>query len=322
MIPLPDCDLDEEKLIKYVEDNYEIEQFEQIIKEFSVVAWDFKMQHSHLKKWLNNFDGRVLNNEKVEKILAMWILMNYTYYSEKEIRALCKCIFEDYIHDKILEFKLDKISKKKRISDQIQDIIDNTLFLSLGNPSESGTNILYYFRQENALQKESFEIDDRKKPYENVVFIDDVTISGHQACEYLNGKTGYGKKKYLLTLIATEKADKFIRENCIDEITLISSILIDDRSICFTDSSFVFSDKKMDLLKGLAEKLCIGYGNRIDNKFPLGYSDGQQLFGFFYNTPDNTLPIIWATQNNWIAAFPRYDKNPFEGAGINESKYI
>ena len=27
---------------------------------------------------------------------------------------------------------------------------------------------------------------------------------------------------------------------------------------------------------------------------PLGYQDSELAFGFYYNIPDNTLPIFWA----------------------------
>ena len=41
---------------------------------------------------------------------------------------------------------------------------------------------------------------------------------------------------------------------------------------------------------------------------PLGFADGQHLFGFYYNTPDNTLPIFWCKSPNWSPAFVRYGK--------------
>ena len=48
---------------------------------------------------------------------------------------------------------------------------------------------------------------------------------------------------------------------------------------------------------------------KIDSENPLGYKNGEYAFGFFYNTPDNTLPIFWGTNNGWCPIFKRYDKN-------------
>ena len=40
----------------------------------------------------------------------------------------------------------------------------------------------------------------------------------------------------------------------------------------------------------------------------LGYNNAQALIAFEYNTPNNTLPIIWADDNQWNSLFKRYDK--------------
>ena len=55
-------------------------------------------------------------------------------------------------------------------------------------------------------------------------------------------------------------------------------------------------------------KMATHYGSTIRSKSPLGYSGGQFLFGFFYNVPDNTLPIFWVEDEKWKPILPRYDK--------------
>ncbi|MDR2409621.1 MAG: hypothetical protein LBE13_16135, partial [Bacteroidales bacterium] len=42
---------------------------------------------------------------------------------------------------------------------------------------------------------------------------------------------------------------------------------------------------------------------------PLGYKDGEYAFGFYYNTPDNSLPIFWGQKNGWLPILKRYHKN-------------
>lgn len=53
------------------------------------------------------------------------------------------------------------------------------------------------------------------------------------------------------------------------------------------------------------------FGRRLQPNHPLGYRDGQLLLGFAYNTPDNSLPIIWSSGTRdvpWTPVFKRYSK--------------
>lgn len=54
-----------------------------------------------------------------------------------------------YLHEKLQEYTVMKLA------DAINNILTDTLFVGLGNDSESGNNILYHFRQENLLAKGS-----------------------------------------------------------------------------------------------------------------------------------------------------------------------
>ena len=75
-----------------------------------------------------------------------------------------------------------------------------TRFIGIGNPSESGSHLLYYFRQENRLGKEYFINSHdvfkrvgwwrfyltriRDPSIERYIFIDDLCGSGSQAAGY------------------------------------------------------------------------------------------------------------------------------------------
>ena len=70
-----------------------------------------------------------------------------------------------------------------------------TRFLGIGNPSESGTHLLYYFRQENQLAPSLFvhphELFDKLREnrattfrLKRLIFLDDFCGSGTQACRY------------------------------------------------------------------------------------------------------------------------------------------
>lgn len=294
----------------------------QIITDMSVVSWDRRLEVSQLNKWLENFDGQILDDSTTEKMIACLLLMNFTFYTYGETRILCKYIFEDYLHHKLVQYEEINFMQESPISERITDILKKTIFLSLGNPSESSSNLLYYFRQENSLSTQAFKYN-CDQTYENLVYIDDMIISGSQASAYIDcNECLYDiPNKFILTLIASNCAiDHLMTSN--PAYKSISAILLDDRSKCFSGNTFIFSQDPTQSLYTLALKMCKGYGERLFSNHPLGYKDGQYLFGFFYNTPDNTLPIIWSN-NNWNPIFPRYQKKYTEGeVKVNESKYF
>lgn len=65
-------------------------------------------------------------------------------------------------------------------------------------------------------------------------------------------------------------------------------------------------------------KFCYDYGKNLfttynkkekkDEIHTLGYKNSQALIVFAYNPPNNTLPIIWSS-NNWIPLYPRVSQN-------------
>jgi len=54
----------------------------------------------------------------------------------------------------------------------------------------------------------------------------------------------------------------------------------------------------------------------------LGHSNGQYAFGFYYNTPNNTLPLFWSDQNGWIPIMKRYDKVYGKGGSFELGRFI
>lgn len=281
-------------------------RLKRIIRNTSVVAWRQTISDSQIDKWLSNFNGQYFKNVENERKLALWLLAHFTYYTYDDVRVLCRDVFNQYLHMKLLE------CNTKDLQSQITEIINNTIFIGLGNDSESGNNILYYFRQENQLCKKNFEIDS-KMNYENLVYIDDVTISGEQAIDYIKSRNIDAKNVYAALLFATEDAVSKLETSNVD-IKTISTMILDDRDKVFSDSAYVFSEKNIKEIKPFAEEFCKVYGAKAVqgcgymSAHPLGYNDGQYMLGFEYNTPDNTLPIFWGTGGGWVPLFKRYQK--------------
>lgn len=309
---------------KIINDYLDEERLNRIVLDTSIISWNYLLKEHQISSWLENFSGKFLGDPLVEKKLALWLLAHFTFYTLDDIRILCKEIFRKYIHLKLIE----RGEQFDNLKDDVNSIIKNTLFLGLGNDSESGNNILYYFRQENELAKGSFEI--KKEKYDNIVYIDDVTISGSQATTYMGTNRLEANNIYIATLLATEKAKIDLSKVKIgnSKIKVLSAITLDSRDKAFDSETHIFSDDKIKGLQDLVKKFCIFYGDIAikgydDMKgYPLGYDNGEYLIGFEYNTPDNTLPIFWGEGDGWQPLFKRYHK-VYSGKEweIDERKY-
>lgn len=298
--------VDKREAERIIADCLDADRLRRIIRNTSIVAWQKEISEEKIDKWLQNFVGGYFEDVENEKKLALWLLSHFSYYTLEDVRTLCKKLFDQYLHEKLSSCSGMDLSK------DINEIINNTLFIGLGNDSESGNNILYYFRQENCLSKKNFEID-INRTYENLVFVDDVTISGEQALKYIQSRKIKAKNTYVAVMIATEEAIKKIK-NFKGKITPIATMVLDKRDKAFSDAAYVFSEKRIRELRKSAQEFCELYGKQAVKgceymaSHPLGFEDGQYMIGFEYNTPDNTLPIFWGTGSGWNPLFKRYPK--------------
>jgi len=277
-----------------------------LIMHTSATIWKHEITEKEIDRWLDNFTGEVLSLDE-EKILALWLLSNFVYYNEDEVIHLCRVLMRDFIHKMLIDTNV----QRDEIDNNLSRIISKTRFLALGEPSESGGYILYYFRQVNDLHISYFIFPHKIDPdsIDNIVYIDDVTLTagpGGQAHRKLKKiKSKYPNKKIiLLTLIANEDSIAELKRIGVEVITTIT---LDERNKCFCVNSCIFHAYQNHI--ETCNKFALHYGNKIDSKWPLGYEHGEYTFGFFYNTPDNTLPIFWGTNDGWSPIFKRYDKN-------------
>lgn len=296
------------------------------------LAWNIgnRIHKANIDRWLDNFTGdalyasgnypdRIKARER-EKQLALFLLCNFTFYNESEIKHLVKIMLNKYVHSVFTSEKKESIS-----DDDFNGLIEKTQFTFLGNISESSSYLLYHFRQENDLSKQCFI---EKSTTENVVFIDDFSITGIQAYEYISQKINSpewdkNKKIYVLLMIATCEAMKGLEE--IDCVKILPCIVLDDRSKAFSNSSIIFAGYE-DNCKNDAKIMCEYYGEKIktngNGMTSLGFNGGGYMFGSYYNIPDNTLPIFWSSQNGWSYLFKRYDKKYGANGASMEGRYV
>lgn len=307
---------------------------------YATIWMDRRIEGVH-KNWLENFSHAEENEQSKERLNAIYLLTKFMYFGNIELRELLKCLYRDH-------FKYEIIKKIRRansdtmdsnlLETSFQEELEQTRFLGVGNPSESGVHLLYYFRQENELPKKYFlntheifkqveeqhlvdgaietilKTDLANNKIKRYIFIDDFCVSGTQGKEYSKDIVTNIKKlnstvevDYLM-LFGTEEGIKEVKTHT--QFNLVKSIFTIDKSFkCFSENSRIYSSNGVaEISKDFFKEACCRYGKKINPNHPLGYKDGQLLLGLFHNTPDNTLPIFWADKSKWFPIFKRYPK--------------
>jgi hypothetical protein len=168
------------------------------IKVLNERLWEGRASLDRIEAWLRNFNGE---SESTERLHALFLLSQFLFVGHREMREMLRAMYRDL-------FQYPIVSSLRRESNDTVDLellknlyqkaLMRTRFLGVGNPSESGCHLLYYYRQENALSKQHFihthEIFSRtgvaSRPalrapnVTRYVFIDDFCGSGTQAVDY------------------------------------------------------------------------------------------------------------------------------------------
>lgn len=315
------------------------EELEQKIMKLSQNIWESKVNQASLKSWLENF-GKSSLPETCEQTHALYLLSNFTYFGTREIREMLKSAHRDKVKNPLIQLirkRLGDTKDENKILAELKAEMEQTRFLGIGNPSESGTHLLYFFRQENNLIKDLFvhshQLFDIKRTIKGTetkisislglpevkryIFLDDVCGSGDQVISYMSGKGSLSQLKDIypelefvyITLVASEKGLKAVKESGIfDRVETIFEL--DSSYQCFSKESRYFPrGMSLPVSKNFAETMSAKYGKQLgfSEQNMHGYKNGQFLMGFSHNVPDNTLPIIWG-ENNWTPIFRRYSK--------------
>jgi len=297
--------------------------------------WEHRIKEPNIEKWLQNFneDDDAL---KCESTHALFLLSHFMFFGVREVRELLKSMYRDKIKNPLIQDSRKKLANTKNVAEisaLFEKEIEATRFLGMGNPSESGNHLLYFFRQENELPKELFihtheilsfnrdaknntSLKLKNEDIKRYIFIDDVCGSGEQATDYSEDLVKEIKninpdvEVCYFTLFSTSNGLKHVKDNTLFDV--VDCIFeLDDSFKCFSDSSRYFkSIENLPISKEFTERFCNDYGKYLmgSEDDALGYKDGQMLIGFAHNIPDNTLPIIWNDWDNWSPIFKRYSK--------------
>lgn len=314
--------------------NNQIEKLKNQIQNLSAWLWGYKVLEQDIDKWLENFENKSSNKNR-EKFIALSILSQFMFYDQREIRQALKSLYKDKYIDPLVK-KYRKTTESLNLSEYnkyIEESLNKTRFSSIGNPSESSSIILYFFRQRNKIPKNLFihscelMIDNENDKLEQLVYIDDISGSGSQATnENIHKviqkiKNNFPKIKIsYFTLFATTNALKILKDSKLFD-TVETVFELDETYKVFSDESRYFKINS-DCKRFFKDKCKSEYLNKFNlgkedisrdenknlNLEECGFADGQLALGFFYNIPNNTLPIFWANSVQWHSIFKRYSK--------------
>jgi hypothetical protein len=317
----------------------EQEEIELRLKTLINYAWDSEVTFESVSAWLENFDGKVLDKDS-EQMLALFSVSRFLYFSKRMVREMLKSLFRDHFRAPLIQ-EIRKNYSNTRDEDFLakafEDELASTRFLGVGNPSESGAHLLYYFRQVNRLKKDLFIdlsaafVPKLEKNYagqpeirfradipgvNRYIFFDDLVGSGEQASQYLGANLAAFKRdnpkvelKYLC-LFGTSEGMARLNDPSLFGGAATCLFELDETYKAFHDKSRPLSGAPGWFQKNEFERMARGYGARLQPDREAGYNEGQLMIGFSHNTPDNTLPIFWdeGLEEPWSPVFIRFDK--------------
>lgn len=301
--------------------------------------WEGRVKWPLVERWLENFDGRSGRSVQIERLHALYLLAQFLYYGSTEIRVLLRALYRDlFLVPTIQEIRSQNGNTRDLnvVNEHLQRCVQSTKFLGVGNPSESGVHLLYYFRQENRLSKSSFldsaQITQRitgpdgnptralaNPLIRRYVFVDDVCGSGETAVEYSDNilaemlSIDPDIKVYYFSIFGTESGMNRVRNESRYANNCGAVVELDPTYKCLSEQSRYLRVVPDDIDQDDLRSLALHYGELVAPGNGGGFQDSQMLMGFHHNTPDNTLPIIWRdTQNGspvpWTPVFRRYPK--------------
>lgn len=302
------------------------------IKTLNETVWERRASEPAIREWLENF-ASPSPPALDERHYALFLLSNFMFFGDREIRGLLKSLYRDLYRYPIIE-KIRQTNSDTLDSSVIKPAFDGELqrtrFLGVGNPSESGCHLLYYFRQENELAKDLFihthqifkrssvgaPVQLRNPGVTRYVFIDDFCGSGKQGTEYSREVVEEIKRiepnalvAYYVLFATSKGIDKVRSATQFDDVKAIYEL--DSSFKCFTSESRYFRSPLTESERSFCEGFCRQYGEKLaEAPNALGFDDSQLLIGFHHNVPDNTLPVIWFNQPgfSWKPIFRRYPK--------------
>lgn len=305
-------------------------------------SWEHKLNWSDVQRWLENFDGRSGQDAEVEQLHALFLLSQFMYFGSREVRVLLRSLYYELILVPFVQRARAKLSNTRDvalISPELNRQLSHTKILGIGNPSESGTHLLYFFRQENSLSKDrfmsatdivksernsdnSFKRQIRHSDVTDYFFIDDVCGSGETAKKFSDSvleeivddvAEGRPINFHYYCIFGTQTGMDVIRNSTVFGNNTAAIYELDETFKSLSTSSRFLKNHPIDIDPRVVKQVILHYGKLIWSGCPGGFDDNQLVLGFCHNTPDNTLPVFWGHPEHkasipWTPVFRRHWK--------------
>lgn len=261
------------------------------IQTLNAILWDNRALKPSIEDWLNNFE------EGEEREEALYLLSKCMYFGYCNIRAILRSLYRDKFRSTVIQeirADFDGTLDGEIIEREYMMRLSRTRFLGVGNPSESGVHLLYYFRQENRIPRKLFintdelfandseedvKLSEKHKDVDRIVFIDDLCGSGSQAtsdygvkpCVEKLRKLEHSPKILYLMMFGTTDGIKVVRDATVkdrniklfDEADAVMEL--DESYKCFSKKSRYFKAEQ-DELRKKAREMAYKYGKELIDK--------------------------------------------------------
>lgn len=302
-------------------------------------AWEGRVKWDLVERWMSNFTGESGLDVQKERIHALYLLSQFLYFGSREIRVLLKALYRDLFLLPLIQEVREKHNRTRDpnlLRELVEAELEKTRFLGVGNPSESGVHLLYFFRQENGLRKRhfldtaqilerhllpdsSYQRRLRYPDVERYIFVDDVCGSGDTAIKYSKDFLAEVKEckdevnLSYLAMFSTDDGMKAVREQSIFGQAAAAVYELDKTYKCLSANSRYLKVVPDRIEPDTIRKVALAYGEKLLPNHPNGFLGSELLMGFHHNTPDNTIPVIWMDESHgssipWTPAFRRYPK--------------
>lgn len=255
-------------------DSYQIHEMENLFQIWGLHQDSF---HWKLDNWFKNFLS------DADKQLAHKLLLNFDYFSPQAINDKLKQLFKP-----IQEYLV--INNKSEL---------DLLVVIPNEKGDSSTRFSYdIIKQWNLTQEQIFEIKNLRQQYledKIAIFFNDTHGSGNQFLKQIYPTVkDLPCKIFIVCLTMTKKALINFEENNI-KFTLIFQTISKTAFDIFTEGE----------VRRLNE-----IGSLVYPRHPLGYGGVALMTAYYYQCPNNTLPIVWANGINNRIRGQSYFWNP------------
>lgn len=262
----------------------------------TVSGWSVPVTMEHMRQWVNQFDP-------ADYDLAVRVAQNLTVVGNSHLREALSAAFR----------KLSRSAAKAGAA--ITNT--NTVYAGVGDSAKSGALIAYHFRVLHDLPQSNFrEVDDPVDfdvdAIKNFVLLDDMIGTGKTAADDVERlavevyPSRSGANIYVLAACGYRDGMKNVTDRT--GAAVFAGFEFGEEDTARSPDSQLYHGlshpEREDLTRRLKE-----HCRRISTS-ELGYGNVGGLLAFEFNTPNTTLPIVWADGHRWYPLFPRATKVP------------